>query len=230
MSTTETAIDESDIIAYLKNDQEFFLRHPELLSAITLPHESGSAVSLIERQVSVLRERNMEMRHRLSKLLDNARDNDKLFDKTKRLVLSLMEAQDLGDAVDALFYSFNSEFKIHYSSLILFAKPDSLSAGPARVVTLNDAREPLGEILKHAKARCGHFDDATLQYVFEDNAKEIGSAAMVPLIHGNNFGLLAIANRDADYYRSSMGTLFLSYIADMLNRTVPAKIAKQLDA
>ncbi|MBB6519968.1 DUF484 family protein [Pseudoteredinibacter isoporae] len=221
MSNIESAIDEQDIVEFLKNDPEFFLRHPNLITDIQLPHASGNAISLIERQVSVLRDRNMEMRHRLSSLLENARDNDKLFDKTKRLVLALMEAQDLGDIVDALFYSFNSEFKIHYTTLLLFSKDDNIDAGPARIVTLNEAREPLGAHIKSGKASCGHFDGNTIHYLFEDNAAKVGSAAIAPLIHGNCFGLLAIGNRDSDYYRSSMGTLFLSYIADMLNRIVP---------
>lgn len=228
MTTIDSAITEQDIVEFLKNDNDFFIRQPNLLAEIQLPHDSGSAISLVERQVAVLRERNMEMRHRLSSLLDNARDNDKLFDKTKRLVLAFMEAQDLGDIVDALFYSFNSEFKIHYTSLILFSDNEKLSAGAARVVNINDARQPLGELLKQGKAQCGHFDGDTLHYLFEENAAKVGSAAIVPLIHGNSFGVLAIGNRDPDYYRSSMGTLFLSYIADMLNRTVPEKISQQL--
>jgi len=223
-SPTDTVIDEKDIVDFLKSTPDFFERHPNLLSSIQLPHASGSAVSLIERQVSVLRDRNMEMRHRLSSLLDNARDNDKLFDKTKRLVLSFMEAQDLGDIVDALFYSFNNEFKIHYTTLLLFSNDDDLNAGPARVVSLNEARGPLGNILKSGKAACGNFDGETLHYLFEENAAKVGSVAVAPLIHGNCFGLLAIGNRDPDYYRSSMGTLFLSYIVDMLNRTVPRQL------
>src|SRR5690625_6836720 len=76
---------------YLQEHRDFFVHNEHLLADLSLPHESGPAVSLVERQVSVLRERNMDVRHRLSKLLDNARENDKLFDKTKRLVLALIE-------------------------------------------------------------------------------------------------------------------------------------------
>ncbi|MCV6613579.1 MAG: DUF484 family protein [Cellvibrionaceae bacterium] len=221
MSDTDSAIDEQEVIEFLKQNQDFFTQHPNLLADITLPHASGSAISLVERQVAVLRERNIEMRHRLSNLLDNARDNDKLFDKTKRLVLALMEAQDLGDVADALYYSFNSDFKVHYTTLLLFSNDSELQAGPARVVSLSEAREPLGKIIKSGKASCGHFDGNTVHYLFENDAAKVGSAAIAPLIHGNCFGLLAVGNRDSEYYRSSMGTLFLSYIADMLNRTIP---------
>src|SRR5690606_7331696 len=107
--TLADPLDPEQVADYLRHHPEFFVDHQELLGDLFLPHESGPAVSLVERQVSILRERNIDMRNRLSKLLDNARENDKLFDKTKRLVLSLLEGQDLGDIVDALHYSFDKD-------------------------------------------------------------------------------------------------------------------------
>ncbi|HBD12033.1 MAG TPA: DUF484 domain-containing protein, partial [Porticoccaceae bacterium] len=80
---------------FLLENPDFFSRHPDLVADLELPHESGKAVSLIERQISVLRERNMEMRQRLNSMLESAQANDKLFEKTKRLVLSLLDASTL---------------------------------------------------------------------------------------------------------------------------------------
>jgi uncharacterized protein YigA (DUF484 family) len=34
-------------------------------------------------------------------------------------------------------------------------------------------------------------------------------------------GVLAIGSRDPQHYKSSVGTLFLSYIADVLSRLLP---------
>ena len=42
----------TDIVAkYLRKYPDFLVKHPEVLQAVKLPHESGAAVSLIERQV-----------------------------------------------------------------------------------------------------------------------------------------------------------------------------------
>ena len=101
VTDSEATITEQDVVDYLRKNPAFFVSQPGLLADISLPHESGQAISLVERQVSVLRERNMDMRHRLSKLLDNARDNDRLFDKTKKLVLALLESKNLNDSIDA---------------------------------------------------------------------------------------------------------------------------------
>ncbi|MDO6748400.1 DUF484 family protein [Gilvimarinus sp. 1_MG-2023] len=218
---TPQRIKATDVAQFLADNPEFFVEHPGLLTELQLPHDSGTAVSLVERQVSVLRDRNMDMRHRLSQLLDNARDNDRLFDKTKLLILSLLEARDLGDIIDALHYSFNKEFNIQFTRTILFGDVDKIAGSEARVVSIFDARENIGALLKSNRSFCGHLDDAHKQYIFGDAASEIGSAATVPLVHGNTFGLLAIGNRDPKYYRSSMGTLFLAYIAEVLNRLIP---------
>lgn len=222
IKTLENNLDEDQVAAYLRDNPQFFVNHSALLADLSLPHDSGDAISLFERQVTVLRDRNMDMRHRLSALLDNARDNDKLFEHTKRLVLALLESQDLGDSVDALLYSFNNEFKIHFTSLIFFGDSSRIPGTEARIASATEARTHLGTLLKNNRSFCGTLSMDELNFLFgEKAAAEIGSVACVPLVHGNSFGLLAIANRDANYYRSSMGTLFLSYIAEVLNRTLP---------
>ena len=216
-------ISDAEVAKYLSETPDFFERHSELLADLLLPHDSGNAISLVERQVAVLGERNMDMRHRLSKLLDNARDNDKLFDKTKRLVLALLEGRKAEDTINALYYSFDKEFQIHFTRLIIF-RPQPGKIGQARCVTMHDAKTPLGKILKTQKAICGQLGNEEKAYLFGEQAPLVGSAAVVPLIHGTCFGLLAIGNRDPAYYRSSMGTLFLKYIAEILNRTLPYQL------
>jgi uncharacterized protein YigA (DUF484 family) len=213
-------ISEEQVADYLRKNPDFFAHQPDLLMNLRLPHESGRAISLMEKQVAVLRERNMDMRHRLSDLLDNARANDRLFDKTKRLVLSLLECNELGDLVDALYYSFDKDFDIHYTRLILFSNRE-LSAGPARVEHIHTAREHIGKRIKGSRAVSGGIDLEETRFLFDTDADDIGSSAIAVLAHGNPLGVLAIGNRDPNYYRSSMGTLFLSYIAEVLNRLLP---------
>ncbi len=223
---TDTTINSTDNVTeeqvanYLRHNLDFFKKYPDLIAEITLPHNSGQAVSLVEKQVSVLRERNIEMRQRLSDLLDKARENDRLFDKTKRLVLALLEAPTLADFTEALYYSFNNDFKIHYTRLVLFGS-NGVNAGPARISSLNQAREHIGKRLKSNKAVTGGIDVREINYLFDEDANNIGSAALTILSHGNLLGVLAIGNQDPSYYRSSMGTLFLGYIGEVITRLLP---------
>jgi uncharacterized protein len=72
------AISARQVIDYLRQHPDFFVQQEDLLCDLTLRHDSGPAVSLLERQVSVLRERNMQMRRRLAAMVEIARENDTL--------------------------------------------------------------------------------------------------------------------------------------------------------
>lgn len=213
--------EEAEIISYLAENPSFFSRHPEALEALELPHESGKAVSLIERQVSVLRERNLEMRQRLNGLLDSARANDKLFEKTKRLVLTILEAEDLDSVVEALYNSLGNDYGVEFYNLTFLGESTEYPVANAKVVGLEEANHSIGALLRSNRAICGILRPEELQFLFGHSAAQIGSVAAVPLNHGHTFGILAIGNTDPQHYRSSMGTLFLSYIAEVLNRVCP---------
>lgn len=216
----ERVITEEQVCEFLSAETNFFDRHPELLESMELPHESGKAVSLIERQISVLRDRNLEMRSRLNNLLETARANDKLFEKTKRLVLSLLETDSLLKAIDTLYASLKNDFQIEHYQLILFSAENSL-INQARVVSLDQGSQAIGGLLRSNRATCGVLRDTELSFLFEEQAEAIKSVAVVPLNNGNTFGVLAIGSSDPLYYKSSMGTLFLSYIGEVLNRALP---------
>lgn len=227
MSTKDTsekqanrATTEQQVCEFLSAEKGFFDRHPELLESLELPHESGEAVSLIERQICVLRDRNLEMRSRLNNLLETARANDALFEKTKRLVLALLETDKLTQAIDALYHSLESDFQIEHYQLTLFNLDDTLST-PAKVVSLDQGTQAIGGLLRSNRATCGVLRDEELSFLFDDRAPAIQSVAVVPLNNGNTFGVLSIGSSEPLYYKSSMGTLFLSYIAEVLNRILP---------
>lgn len=207
------------VTKYLRNHKDFFVENPGLLTEIELPHHSGQAVSLVEKQVSILRERNIEMRQRLTTLLDNARENDRLFDKTKRLVLTLLENRDIASIIEAVYHSFANDFGVHYTRIILFGS-NGLDVGPARLDAISNARTHIGKHLKSVKAVSGGITIKEMEFLFDDDAPNVGSAALTVLAYGDIFGVLAVGNQDPRYYQSSMGTLFLSYIGEVLNRTI----------
>ena len=219
--TLDLDITEEQVARYLKNNPGFFLKRDDLLCELELTHGSGSAVSLLERQVSVLRERNMDIRSRLNNLLDNARNNDRLFEKTKAIVLTLLEAKGLDAIVNTFVRGLKTEFAMDYASLVLFADPQHNRNCASRVVLLDEAFQTIPGLLKGNKATCGVLRKEELEFLFPDEADGVGSAAVVPLSFGHQIGVIAIGSKDAHSFRSSMGTLFLGYIAEVLNRIIP---------
>ena len=210
-----------EVAQYLLENPDFFTYNEALLAELTLPHASGKAVSLLERQVSVLRKRNMDMRHRLTQLLETARNNDRLFSKTQKLVLKLLEASHLDDIVAAIDDSFYNEFHVETNCLTLFAQPDQLAVGSARVIPLYDAKQSIPGVIKSTRAVCGVLRDSEVQFLFPRSYQQVGSAAVVPLYNNGPLGVLAIGNEDPQHYRSSMGTVFFGYVGDVLNRVLP---------
>jgi uncharacterized protein YigA (DUF484 family) len=207
------------IAAYLRDHPEFFVDHEELLTAMRIPHQRGDTVSLVERQLKLLRDRNIEMRHRLSQLMDVARDNDRLFEKTRRLILALMDAASLEDVVIAVEDSLRQDFQVPFVSLILFSD-NPMSVG--RWVSSAEAQKAIGGLIAGDKTVCGALREHELSFLYgAEQGAQVGSSAVVALTHQGLHGVLAIGSRDPQYYKSSVGTLFLSYIAEVLGRVLP---------
>jgi uncharacterized protein YigA (DUF484 family) len=206
------------VIAYLLERPDFFAEHDELLISMRIPHQRGDTVSLVERQLKLLRERNIEMRHRLSQLMDVARDNDRLFEKTRRLNLALMDASSLEEIVIAVEDSLRQDFQVPFVSLILFSD-NAMQVG--RWVSSAEAQKVIGGLIGD-KTICGALREHELSFLFgAEQGKEVGSTAIVTLNHLGLHGVLAIGSRDPQHYKSSVGTLFLNYIADVLGRLLP---------
>ena len=206
---------------FLRDNPRFLDDNPDILESLSLPHNSGNAVSLVERQVGVMRDRNKEMRNRLDNMLATAHDNDLLFEKTKRLVLNLLEAKNLPAMVETIYDSLGKDFEIDFYSLTLLGDVKSLPRTMARVASIENANEQVNALIGSNRAVCGVLREEEMTFLFGEKGLQVGSVAAVPLRYNNLYGILAIGNADPNFYKSSMGTLFLIYIAEVVNRILP---------
>jgi len=211
-------LNDDTVREYLKDNDDFLQRYPEMLDYLHVSHATGSAVSLVEKQVSVLRERNMDMRHRLTALNANARENDRLYEQSSKLVLSLLEADSLQDMNNTLLDSLCKDIGVEYACLILYSEAGS--ADGVRRATRDDVSAQIGSLFRGHKSICGTLRQAELAYLFPE-AGDAGSAAIAPLNAGEALGLIAVGSSDADRYNSNVGTLFLTHIADVISRLLP---------
>ncbi|MGK9568542.1 DUF484 family protein, partial [Salmonella enterica subsp. enterica] len=83
---------------------------------------------------------------------DVARDNDRLFDKTRRLILTLMDANSLEETVIAVEDSLRQDFQVPFVSLILFSD-NPMPVG--RWVSGSDAQTAIGGLLSEGKTISG---------------------------------------------------------------------------
>jgi uncharacterized protein YigA (DUF484 family) len=110
-----------------------------------------------------------------------------------------------------------SDFDVEHATMILFG--DS-PIGNCRVETRDSAEIEIGALFKGHKAVCGTLRKEELKYLFPD-AGAVGSAALMPLSNGEQLGLIAVGSSDGNRYDSATGTVFLSYIADVIVRLLP---------
>jgi uncharacterized protein YigA (DUF484 family) len=219
VKNTQSTINDEMVRDYLIENNDFLQRNPEMLDHLHISHASGSAISLVEKQVGILRERNIEMRRRLSTLTANARDNDKLYEQTRSLVLKLLCANSSAELQDAFVDSMKNDFQAEYASMILFGDPEKGNRN-IRTETLQNAKNEIGALLRGRKAVCGALRKEELSYLFPKSG-DIGSAALMPLSNGEELGIIAVGSSDANRYSSSMGTLFLTHVADVMVQLLP---------
>ena len=74
----ETQAEEARVIRYLKENPAILMDYPQIFSALSIPHQTGGATSLVERQLKLLREENKQLRSKIDELVGIARDNEEL--------------------------------------------------------------------------------------------------------------------------------------------------------
>ncbi len=212
-------VSEDSIADYLKGHPDFFERHAPLVLGLKLPHRAGGAtISLVERQVSMLRTRNTQLERQLKDLVAVAKQNDALADKIHQLCLKLMRAPTLIQRLERLETGLREDFAAERAVLVLFAAApaEALRDGFVRRMDPDDPDvRPFAAFLRAAKPRCGPLRDRQ-KNVFERDADVISSAALVPLGTESKLGFLIIGSRDPDHFHPGKRMDFLARLGEVL--------------
>lgn len=213
----QTSLVEEQVAAYLDQHPDFFSRHPQILSKLQVPHESGSAVSLIERQVELLRHQYKESQQRLDELMRVARENDSLHARMHRLTLQLIDAATFDEVLNALEDELHDDFRADAVELRLFSSSQ-----------LDDHLEPDSQsktfqnFFSQHNPVCGTLPKEQFSYIFGAEGDEIASAALIPLKSQGVLGMLAIGSRDPQRFTPKQSTDFLTKLGEIISRTLQA--------
>lgn len=228
-STSQSNIDDEQAIAqFLQNNPDFFNKNPTLLEQLQLPHHTGTAVSLIERQVSVLQEKNTLLTNQLRELIHHARENDRLNNNMQNLTIALLECRNAKDILNTVQEHLKNQFSAEALTFPLHTTPSSLSVSETSqldAVRLIPDNTPgittLKKLLKKATPLCGKLNQEQLDIVFGSLSNSIKSAAIIPLQQdGQVFGAIAIGSNNAQHFQANMGTIFLSHLGKMVSQAL----------
>ncbi len=192
-----------EVARYLQDNPQFFEDHLETLTQIFLPHpHGGRTISLSERQLLALREKNKELEKKLREMIAFAKDNDALQHKVHEFVVALFAARDLDTLLEIIPHLLRDIFAIPHAALRLWqTTPPS-----AELLAFTDA-QPQPVCLHHAT-----HDSAAW---FGERADQLHSYAYLPLHAGSEtIGLLILASEDKQRFYPEMGTVFLQRIAE----------------
>ena len=220
---------EEQIAEHLIAHPEFFERHPGVLARLKLPHQRGSAaISLVERQVLVLREKHATLEQKLRELIENGRTNDAIADRMHRLTRRLLRARDCNAVIAGLETSLREDFGAS-RWVILITDPSLASLGTAqsahlRVVPRGSPELKIFEtFFESARPRSGQIRDTQRDYLFGADGSQVGSTVLIPLGERAGLGLLAIASNDTERYLPTMSTDFLVRIGEIVSEAIVAR-------
>ena len=225
--TIQGAITEQDIANYLANTPGFFERHAELLGAVQLTSPHGQrAVSLQERQMEMLRDKNRGLEGKIIEMIRHGQENVAIADKLHRWTRALMLTANPGELPEVLTRELMHQFMIPQAGIRVWGAADAFATLPFAKAVSADVKSLASSLtLPYCGVNSG-FEAA--QWL--DDAASALSLAMIPLRHGATveaFGMLVLASPDPTRYTADMGTEFLQRIGELssaaLSRLLPVR-------
>jgi uncharacterized protein len=212
-----------DVVAqYLRRNPSFLSEYPDILESLQLSHASGSATSLIEKQVTHLRNKNHELSRQLNRMVQMASENEHLMSRLHQLTLELMSLDDPAMFFRQLGRSLLQDFKADILRICLFdARHAALASEEVRWVDRKD--EGLQQFHAHLEKEhtvCGRLNDGKLNFLFGAKARWVQSTALIPLGENGADGMMAIGSSDPGRFYPGMGTLFLDLLADVISSSL----------
>lgn len=205
-------LEDQMVYQYLLEHPAFFQQHPELLARLRLPHAQRGAVSLVERQMELQRERVRGLEEDITRLLSIARQNEQIFLALNQLHLAMFAAKQKTDLRIALSAFANKMANVHACTLLEFSN-EAMGAHFGALQLMLEQR------LKGRQVFLGRLNKEEMASLFPPSIHSVAllliSAAEQPL------ALLAFGSELDDHFQPSMDTLFIDHIAKLLAVVLP---------
>ncbi len=211
-------VDEDRVIRYLQDNPEVLLKYPEVFSELVIPHTTGAATSLVERQLKLLRDENQKLKSKIDELVGIARENEELNQRFHRLALELMNTEQLHDVLAMVQDQVQTFF---YTDFVCFRFLPGIDADGnildgLSLPTDSDIVDTVKPWIEGRKPVCGRQDEKIYRELFGPDIS-IGSSALIPLYHTSDLGLLCLGSISSDRFGHSMGTIFLQQLGELVS-------------
>ncbi|MFK5986142.1 MAG: DUF484 family protein [Pseudomonadota bacterium] len=214
----------SDISLYLQDNPDFFQDKDHLVEKLQLTHTAGNAISLIERQVDILRQQNVQLNKQLNELFSIAKENDHATQKMHNLILALLSCQRLHDIATLLETRLVEDFTVDSALLKLFSVENAV-LDAKNTISMDESSVQAKTIKKLINKRepiCGFFNQLNSKELQTDKQFDIKSMAVMPLFVDKNdcFGVLILGSEDKQHFNPDNGIVFLKNLAEIVSATL----------
>jgi len=194
---------DSDVVMYLQDNPKFFEANLETLLLLSLPHpHGGRTISLGERQMLALRDKNKDLEKNLHNMIEFARENEILQGKVHDFIIALFAARDLNTLLEMIPHLMQDIFAVPHTALRLW----QIAPPSAELLAFTD---------EHTQPVCMHQNVHGTAEWFGESAAQLHSFAYLPLRAGSvSVGLLIVASEDKKRFYPEMGTVFLQRLAE----------------
>jgi len=198
-------LDAKDVELFLLDNLDFFESRESLLSEMKFKDSTNSASSLLERQIYKLRDEQKDLMGLLTSFIETAQLNEDLFNKSKGLTLSILDASDKDEVISAVQNDFTKSFNINNCQLNFYSNSE-----------IDNIEKETGMSFHKGAIHCGSFSSEKMEFLFGDSKVE--SAAIAVLINKTEIGLLKLGSYERTRYLGDEDTTFIEYIRDILEK------------
>lgn len=216
---TNKTITDNEVINYLSANKDFFVRHPEQLEALEVSNKNGKVASLINHQVNILKERNNQLKMKLSTLIGFAEENEKTMSQVFELTLQLSQISHVANMTKHFTRFVKQYFDSDLFKMVIPAYDNLDSSSSVLCVeNIDSYTQVFGEFSKNNTPICGRLRKEKLEFIFGNQANKIGSTVILPIGSHANKGLLVFASFDEARFNSGMSTDLLARLTQILDR------------
>lgn len=203
-----------EVARYLQDNPQFFEEHAELMSHMVIPHpHSGRTISITERQMLSLRDKNKQLEGKMGELLQFGEENDTISEKMHRLGVAMIAAASFQSVLHTLNFHLRDDFSIPHVALRLWGQPKNSEEWP-EFAEVSEELQVFAETL--SQPYCGSTSGFETSSWFGDASKHVRSQALIAMRNGGGtIGMIALGSEEAQRFYAGMGTLYLERLGEM---------------
>lgn len=211
---TMSPLNSEEVAEYLLAHPQFFEEHADLVAKVVIPHpHGGRTISITEKQMLTLRDRNKQLEAKMGELMAYGEDNDAIGEKMHRLGVAMIATATFQSVLHTLNFHLRDDFAIPHVAMRLWSRPADAEELP-EFAEVSEELQVFAETL--GRPYCGSTSGFETSSWFGEASQQVRSQALIAMRNGGGtIGMIALGSEDAQRFYGGMGTLYLERLGEM---------------